>query len=55
MEQSKQQVSEAGLFEAAEAATWELSDTVDLEQLQEWGLRRGVTRDVLISLLGGSP
>jgi hypothetical protein len=59
MEQSKQQVSEllhkAGLFDAAEAGIRELPDTVDLEQVQEWGLRRGVSRDVLVSRLGGSP
>jgi hypothetical protein len=59
VEQSKQQVSEllqrAGPFETAEAAIRELPDPVDLEQVQEWGLRRRVTRDGLISRLGGSP
>jgi hypothetical protein len=58
MEQSRQQVFEllhkAGLFEAAEAAIVELPDPVDLDQVQDWGARRGVTRDVLISRLGGS-
>ena len=45
----------AGLHEAADAAMEELPDPVDLDYAQEWGMRRGITRDLLISQMGGSP
>jgi hypothetical protein len=45
----------AGFREAADEAMVELPDPVDLEHVQEWGIQRGITRDVLISEMGGSP
>jgi len=45
----------AGFQEAADQAMAELSDPVDLDAIQEWGLMRGVTKDVLMSAAGGSP
>lgn len=45
----------AGLPEVADEAMAELPDPVDLQYVQEWGIRHGVTRDILISQLGGSP
>jgi hypothetical protein len=56
---SRQEVADmlrkAGFREAAEQAILELPDTVDLEQAQEWGTNRGITRDVLVQRVGGSP
>jgi hypothetical protein len=45
----------AGLVEEADAALRELPDPVDLEQVQTWGLRHRISRDTLISRLGGNP
>jgi hypothetical protein len=45
----------AGLGEAADQAMVELPDPVDLDYALEWGIRHGITRDALISQLGGSP
>jgi hypothetical protein len=45
----------AGLPEAADEAMRDLPDPVDLHHLQEWGRQRGISRDVLISQMGGSP
>lgn len=45
----------AGFREAADAAATELPDSVDLDRLQEWAMKRGITRDVIISGMGGSP
>jgi hypothetical protein len=44
-----------GFREAADEAMRELPDPVDLEYVQEWGSRHGITRDDLISRMGGSP
>jgi hypothetical protein len=56
---SKQHVVEtlrlAGFQGAADQAMAKLSDPVDLDAIQEWGLKRGVTKDVLMSAAGGSP
>ena len=46
---------QAGFREAADEAMQDLPDPVDLDHLQEWGERHGITRDVLISRMGGSP
>jgi hypothetical protein len=56
---SKQSVVEllrrAGQFEAAEEAERLLPDPVELEDAQKFGFERfGITRDELISALGGS-
>ena len=45
----------AGFPEAADKAAAELPDPVDLQEAAEWGSRHGVTRDALISQMGGSP
>lgn len=45
----------AGYREAAEAAEQELPDPVTLEQVQEFADRHGISRDEIISQMGGSP
>jgi hypothetical protein len=45
----------AGLPHVAEEAERSLPDEVDLEQAAEFGARYGITRDELISRMGGSP
>lgn len=59
MQYSRQEIVEllrrAGFAEAADKAAAELPDPVDLQEAQEWGARQGVTRDALISQMGGSP
>jgi hypothetical protein len=59
MKHSRQEIVDllrrAGLPEAADEAMAELTDPVDLRHVQEWCLRRGITRSVLISRMGGSP
>jgi hypothetical protein len=45
----------AGLPEAADEADRTLPDPVELERAQEFGARYGITRDDLISRMGGSP
>lgn len=44
-----------GLPELAEAAVRELPDPVDSNRLEEWCLRHGLTKDEVISRMGGSP
>ena len=44
-----------GFSEAAEEAARTLPDPVDLDYLAEWGVKYGITRDELISRMGGSP
>jgi hypothetical protein len=45
----------AGFREVADEAMGDLPDPVDLEHVQNWGLQYGITKDVLISQMGGSP
>lgn len=45
----------AGLPEVAEDANRSLPDPVDLEVVAQFGGRHGITRDWLISRMGGSP
>jgi hypothetical protein len=45
----------AGLPEVADEAERSLPDPVDLEDAAKFGERYGVTRDSLISRMGGSP
>jgi hypothetical protein len=45
----------AGLPHVAEEAERSLPDEVELERAAEFGARYGITRDVLISRMGGSP
>jgi hypothetical protein len=44
-----------GFPELADVALRELPDPVDAEQLESWGMRHGVSKDDLISRMGGSP
>jgi hypothetical protein len=45
----------AGYRELAEEAIRDLPDPVDHDYVLAWGARHGVTRDSLISRMGGSP
>jgi hypothetical protein len=45
----------AGLFTFADEAMQDLPDPVDLDMVQAWGAQRGITRETLISRMGGSP
>jgi hypothetical protein len=45
----------AGLKEAAAEAARVLPDPVDLDEAVNWGARHGITHDVLVSRMGGSP
>jgi hypothetical protein len=44
-----------GFPEAADEALRVLPDPVDLDQVVAWGAPHGITRDELISRMGGSP
>jgi hypothetical protein len=44
-----------GLPELADVALRELPGPVDAGQLENWGMRYGVSKDDLISRMGGSP
>ena len=59
MQYSRQHVIELlrrlGYTELADLARRELPDPVDFDQLTAWGLRNGLTRDELVSRMGGSP
>ena len=44
-----------GYQQLADEALRDLPDPVDLDELQAWCLRHGLTRDDLISRMGGSP
>jgi hypothetical protein len=45
----------AGYREAADEAMLELPDPVDIDRAAEWGMKHGITRDAIISGMGGSP
>jgi hypothetical protein len=45
----------AGLEEAAEDAGRSLPDEIELERAAAFALRHGITRDELVSRMGGSP
>lgn len=44
-----------GFSQEADEAEQELPDPVDMEQLREFGDRHGISRDELMSRMGGSP
>ena len=44
-----------GLSDVADEAMKELPDRVSMQEAEEWGVRHGITRDLLISQMGGSP
>jgi hypothetical protein len=45
----------SGFSAVADEAAKELPDPVDSDFVQEWAWKRGITRDVFISAMGGSP
>ena len=59
MEVTRQHVADVlrrvGLREEAEQAELSLPDPIDLDRVAEWAAAHGITRDMLISLMGGSP
>ncbi len=44
-----------GYSQEADEALRDLPEQVDLQQLQEFGDRHGISRDELVSRMGGSP
>ncbi len=44
-----------GYQQVAEDALRDLPEEIDLEQLEEFGDRHGLSREVLIDRMGGSP
>jgi hypothetical protein len=44
-----------GYTQVADEAQRELPEQVDLDELQDWSLKHGLSRDDVISHLGGSP
>ena len=44
-----------GYPQVADEALRDLPDVVDLEEVQDWAGRHGISRDELINLMGGSP
>lgn len=59
MQYTRQEVVEllrrAGFHEAADEAKDQLPDPVDVLELERWGQPRGISRDVLVGRMGGSP
>lgn len=59
MKQSRDKIVDlmrrTGHTRAADLAEQELPDPVDLEQVIEFSSKHGITRDDLISQMGGSP
>jgi hypothetical protein len=58
MQYSRQHVVDAlraAGFRAAAEELVDLPDPVDIERAHEWGMKRGITTDVLTSAMGGSP
>lgn len=59
MQYSRQEIVDtlrkAGFSGVADKASKELPDPVSLEDAANWGAQQGITRDVLISQMGGSP
>jgi hypothetical protein len=44
-----------GYTELADEALRDLPDPVDIKRLQAWAMQHGLSRDELISQMGGSP
>jgi len=44
-----------GYTELADEASRDLPDPVDINRLQAWGIKHGLSHDELISHMGGSP
>ena len=44
-----------GFTQAADEALRDLPDEIDLKQLQDFGDQHGISRDEMVSRMGGSP
>jgi hypothetical protein len=44
-----------GYSQLADEASRDLPDPVGLDELQDWNMRHGLSRDDIISRMGGSP
>lgn len=59
MEYTKQEIIDrlrrAGFREAADQAMLELPDPIDEQTLEDWAMKRGITKDAIMSAMGGSP
>jgi hypothetical protein len=44
----------AGFHDAAVGAETELPEEVDVETLQTWAAKHGITKDAIVSQMGGS-
>ena len=59
MQYSKQEVVDMlrgwGYPQLADEAWRDLPDPVDVDELRDWNMRHGVSRDDIISGMGGSP
>jgi hypothetical protein len=45
----------AGFFEQADEAHRELPDPVDLDQALNWCAQRGISHELVVNSMGGSP
>jgi hypothetical protein len=59
MKYSKQEVIDMlrswGYSQLADEASRELPDPVDIDEFRDWNMRHGLSRDDIISHMGGSP
>ena len=49
------ELNRMGYTELADEASRDLPDPVDLNHLEEWCMQHGLSRDDVISRMGGSP
>jgi len=49
------ELNRLGYAELAVEASRDLPDPVDVNRLEAWGLQHGLSRDDMISRMGGSP
>ena len=59
MQYTKQEIVDrlrrAGFRQAADQAMLELPDPIDEQLLEDWAMQRGITKDAIMSAMGGSP
>jgi hypothetical protein len=59
MKYSKQEVIDMlrswGYSQLADEASRELPDPVDIDEFRDWNMQHGLSRDDIISHMGGSP
>jgi hypothetical protein len=49
------ELNRLGYGELADEASRDLPDPVDIDRLEEWCVQHGVSKDQVISRMGGSP